>query len=118
MYDVTFFEDGSRLVITTEYGEKVARRFAQFESGKDDIGISLIYTEKTEGKKSYIYRIAPSQCLPDEIKDKTHRGVSSVNANTGPGCPHSKFGWPHRCTTCIAAKERLELIAAIKRGEL
>lgn len=123
LYTCVIDQEEKTISITTDLGPEVARRVAEFEAGRSEIGISLIFAVEHEpDSRVYLFRLRYGGCLPDEGTSLTgedqYKDLAQQKGRVGPGCPHSRKGDSSKCSLCIAAREKAELIALIKAGKL
>lgn len=108
--------------VTTDLGPEMARRIAEFEAGKSDVGISLIFTDTDPAKRTYQFRLRHGGCMVDEGKNEigedSYKELAARKEGLARGCPHSLKGDAKTCSLCIAAAERLEIIRLVKAGKL
>ena len=118
LYTCRINDEETMVTITTELGHEFARRFAEFETGKDSVNISLTFVGEKNGT-IYLFRLRYPGCLPGEFQETgedRYKELAAKRGQHGIGCKHSRKVGP--CSLCDAERERLELIALIKAGKL
>lgn len=122
LYRCTIDLEEKVVSVTTDLGPEMARRIAEFEAGKSDVGISLIFTDTDPSKRTYQFRLRHGGCMADEgrneIGEDSYKELAARKEGLTVGCPHSRKGDKRTCSLCIAAAERAEIIRLVKAGKL
>ena len=121
LYEATIGVEGNTITIVTPHGHDAARRFAEFEVDRLHVSISVVFfVEEANASRAYVFRLRNGGCMEDtNTHTPNDRYADMVNGGRDQGgCPHSRRGSPSKCSLCVAAAEKAELVRLIKAGKL